>query len=813
MDGPFPLILITALLTTMLGILALWGWRHFARTSRLDARGDRAAVVLATSALRLADGDGRVRPGGLGSGAGAPKTRSNLSDRMTDVPAMIVDGDPERDNTQSSTDLPQLKPVQTEQREEQAELGSFVPTPRPLPIGRDDLAAATPANPVDSSSEVVKPANTLDELLKADESAFLPADAASEGAPGTTSANSPRAPSGPSVEIPATAYSSVDAEAEILETNVAEDHSYRACVSDATPANPVDSSSEEATPTNILDELPKAREGVVLPAGADTERRPSPASENSRYAPREPSLENPVAAYPGVETEREMLEAGVAEDHPSDAGASELSQLSEQATPVSGSNSLSSETREEIEPRESDSADHGTDPATIVETVPERPKQPAVHRDRRGKRRIIPTEAAPAEPRATRLTAAARPAAEAKLRLMLHPIRRAATLSAVLARPAGYPDRITLLLNGRMELSAYSEERYDDADLEWTADLLSNETRLDCKEGYQWLRSSRRIHIFGEVADEPGLISVGSAALASQSTIVCLSEDAPAVRQSAEACGSPALVSHNHWAGIPDGWAVLSGYRPSHAATSALAPSLTGLDPGVGSEIRVSGGLQIRSTSFAEGSPPRIEILPFPPGATVAIDGQPASLGEDGAWRADGWDTPGDHLVDVVPGPSATYRILEDPWSKDGWEPWDAHPDRFGSLHVPWNVARICGAAVSGPADEYVVAADAMLSVVCLGVRRGAVMLRGRPDAPVAVGLLSEPPGFLISTSGPRRHQGRVAWLNPAANPSKRRVDPEWVAVVRSASSRRLPVEGGGPAEDAWRSARERARRHRKPRS
>lgn len=446
-----------------------------------------------------------------------------------------------------------------------------------------------------------------------------------------------------------------------------------------------------------------------------------------------------------------------------------------------------------------------------------RPSKPAKHRDRRGQRRALPLPPLPALEELPPIEADLRTSAEAKLRLMLHPIRRAATLSAVLARPAGYPDRVTLLLDGQTEINAFSEDRYDDVDLEWTTDLLSREIRLDCKEGYQWVRSGRRIHIFSEVADEPGVVSTGSAALTSASTIICLREDAATVGAAAEACGSPALVPHDYWSGIPDGWAIFSGYRPTHAAALGLTSGLKGLDPGVGSEIRFSGGLRVRSTSFAEGSPPRIEIVPFPSGAIVTIDGQPGELGEDGAWRAEGWDRPGDHLVDVVPGPSATYRVLADPWSRDGWETWDAHPERFSAPPLaPWAIAQICGAAVSGPDGEHVVAAaDAMLSVVCLGLRRGAAALRGRPDAPVAVGLLSEPPAFLISASGPRRSQGRIIWLSPSApSPSTRRIDPQWVAEVRRAASRRLPFEGGGsPEEDAWRRARERARRHRRPRS
>ena len=288
------------------------------------------------------------------------------------------------------------------------------------------------------------------------------------------------------------------------------------------------------------------------------------------------------------------------------------------------------------------------------------------------------------------------------------------------------------------------------------------------------------------------------------------------MRAAAAACGSPTLVSHDNWTGIPDGWAIFSGYCPSRAAPLGLTSGLTGLDPGDGAEIRLSEGLRVRLNSFAEGSPPKIEIVPFPSGAAVTIDGRPAELGENGAWHAEGWDNPGDHLIDVVPGPSATYRILEDPSSKDGWEAWDAHPGRFStSPNAPWAMAQICGAAVSGPSGEYVVAAEAMPSVVCLGLRRGTVVLRARPDAPAAVGLLGEPPAFLISASGPRRSQGRIAWLCPSAPGSpERRIDPHWVEEVRRAASRRLSLDDGDPpAQEAWRRARKRARRYRRPSS
>ncbi len=61
------------------------------------------------------------------------------------------------------------------------------------------------------------------------------------------------------------------------------------------------------------------------------------------------------------------------------------------------------------------------------------------------------------------------------------------------------------------------------------------------QEEFNGFAAAGEFHILGEVADEPGIMSVGSAGLLSPSTIVCRSEDAAAVHAAAEACGSPDL--------------------------------------------------------------------------------------------------------------------------------------------------------------------------------------------------------------------------------------------------------------------------------
>jgi hypothetical protein len=445
-----------------------------------------------------------------------------------------------------------------------------------------------------------------------------------------------------------------------------------------------------------------------------------------------------------------------------------------------------------------------------------RSRQPAVHRDRRGKRRTIAASETLAQPTADAPELAPRLPAEAKLRLSLHSIRRTARLSVVLTRPDGFPGRVTVQAAGGTAVEAYDERRYDDLDLPWTSDLLDGELRLASAERLQWLRSARQVHIFAPDPNEPDLISVSAVSVGVAHALLCRSTDIEAVRLAAESTGSPAPQLLEHWHGIPEGWVVISGYTPVRSAAPPLPVGLRPLDPGEGLEIAFDGGLAIRQRVYAAGHPPSIFINPAPRGASVTIAGQPATLTSGGTWVAPGWDSPGQHMVDVVPGPSVSYEIAADPWLSGGWDFWDAYPARFGEeAKWPWARARICGALVLGPAGETVVAHEARPTLVALGTRSGATPLRRRDDLAVSVGLAAEPPAFLLSATGPRRTQGSVVWLGPVPtqNASKRH-DAEWVATVRNATARRLPlVKADALGEDAWRKAKARARqlRSRRP--
>ena len=445
--------------------------------------------------------------------------------------------------------------------------------------------------------------------------------------------------------------------------------------------------------------------------------------------------------------------------------------------------------------------------ATVTsEEVAERPKHPTVYRDRRGTRRAT---ISPARRRNNGRQSNVVPA-DVSLRLSLHPIQRDVRLSAVPGRPEGFPDCVTLTLDGQ-HVRAYDDRRYDDIDVPAGMNLLGDELRFDTVERFQFLRSARRIQLFSTTPIDPDQVSVSAARAGTEHAILCRVTDVGEVRRIAQLAGSPPLVSHDGWPGVPPACAVLSAYIPERAITEAIEPSLRTLDPGVSISINLSGGLPIRLKVFAQGHPPHISIDDLPKGTSVTIGGETAQQAESGDWTAPGWDAPGRHIIDIVPGPSLTYEIAPDPMSTEGWPWWNAYGDRFEPSAAAWTRAEICGAYVAGPAGTIIITSGTQSTVVALGTHATAVALRNRPDMPVSVGAVPPGAAFLLSATGPRRHQGRIIWIGdgaPVPHLTSAHIDLHWANVVRSASSRRLPLLGADEAgERAWRAAVARARR------
>ena len=439
--------------------------------------------------------------------------------------------------------------------------------------------------------------------------------------------------------------------------------------------------------------------------------------------------------------------------------------------------------------------------ADAAEAIPPPPHQrrPRAYRDRRGSRRAGPSGAHPS----SAATRAGTAPAEAFLRLSLHPIQRTVRLSLVLARPEGFPEQITLATTEHPSVHAYDDGRYDDIDVPAGTTLLAGELRFNSLERFQWLRSARRVQIFSTAPSEPDLISVSAVRAGAEHAVLCSHADVVEVRRIAELAGSPALVSHDGWPGVPMGCALLSAYCPVRAIAESIEPPLRTLDPGASITIGLSG-LAIRARVFAQGHPPLISIDGLPEGTVVSIGGENAEQTESGAWAAPGWDAPGRHVIDVVPGPSLAYEIAPDPAFGTGWPFWDAHAGRFGSSPgSPWERAEICGAQVMGPSGSAIIAADTHPTImVALGMHATAEPMRHRTDAPVSVGAVRGGAVFLLSAWGGRRSQGRVVWLGSsfsARTLASSQPDRLWIQTVRYAASRRHPLEGADEiGRKAW---------------
>lgn len=435
-----------------------------------------------------------------------------------------------------------------------------------------------------------------------------------------------------------------------------------------------------------------------------------------------------------------------------------------------------------------------------------RPARQAVHHDRRGKQAAQP-QSGSARERARRQSTFLRPPAEARLRLMVHPIRRTIGLALVLLRPAEFPEQVTLELNGSQTVDALDENQYGDVRLTWDAGLLENEIRVSCAEGYQWVRGARPVHLFAADPAQAYLVSVPAATAGTEHTVICREQDTDTVCDIAESAGSARPQALRRFSGIPDGWVVLPGYRPTRAAAPPPAQAFSPLDPGHGIEVTLQGGLETGRRLYAQGRPPRIRIEPMLDGVSVRIGGVPATVSGDGSWEAPGWDAPGQHRIEVVPGPSLNYEIQADPGVQGGWAFWDAHRNRTVVDEGPWSRAQICGALLAGPSGERVIAAELQPTVLALGIDGSIGALRPRQEAGVSVGLATGTPAFLIFSSGRRRRQGRIVWLGlpPSAEivAQPRRLSRLWIESVRAAAARRLAVQAdeGGMGQSLWEKA------------
>jgi hypothetical protein len=549
----------------------------------------------------------------------------------------------------------------------------------------------------------------------------------------------------------------------------------------------------ETPPETAAEEAREPDEDISLPATSS--REPAAAADEERRdgppVPDDDALPIPLEADARAAAVGAADSNATGEPEPADEPSENPVQPPESAVGDQPPDESSSDTAAATFERESSDV-----PATS------RPR--AVFRDRRGARRST-SQRDEAEPRRERRTSPSIRQADAKLRLMIDTIRKRIFLAALLLKPEGFPDEIDI---GGAAVQTFDESRYDDIDLNWTPEILDGELRLrDEPQRLEWIRSARPFHLFAAASGEPDLVSTSAAPLGSQSTIVCRERHAAAIEAASAEAGSPALRRLADLEGLPSGWTVLDGYAPVRALNSP-ADWLKPLDPGAETLITLDGGFEIRPAAFAQGEPPLIRIEGMPSNCQVFIDESPAERHDDGSWSAPGWDAPGQHLVDIVPGRSLTYHIMPDPALREGWEPWTANASLAPALA---GISAVCGAMVFSPDGRTVLATEPASSVTALGARQEIKMLAIRQDAPAALGALAFEPLFAVLSSGGRKEDSKILVLDfpaAAADQQPRKLDSRWASKIRDMAARRVPIRPETPAaKAAWRSATREARR------
>jgi len=487
----------------------------------------------------------------------------------------------------------------------------------------------------------------------------------------------------------------------------------------------------------------------------------------------QPGLPGEIAAEPDSKVEIVAEEqSGTA----SDGGEAANSPLTQCDPPGIGGDALQTE---------SATATH-----TPAQPLPPAKRRAAVHRDRRGSRRAADSQ------KQTALDQAPAPVqrrpSELRLRLELDRRAQSAFLSAVASRGEGLPDAIDVDPQGEGLVNAFDEHRYDDVPLDWTGELLSSEIRLrDQSQGLSWLHSARTVHIFTDEPGEPDLLSSAAAITGRRHVLIVPNAIARPISALTELAGSPPPMMLAGWRGVPDGWSILDGYVPVKAIAQELNRDLKPLDPGHPVVIALTGGLQIKGSTWAEGSPPEIRINPLPANAEVTIGPHPAEKDADGRWTAAGHEAPGTHIVDVVPGPSASYTILPDPARAGEWKTME---------DTPFRLAGICGASAVGSNGRPVLALASPGIVIAIGARGGIHVFAQREGFALSFGEPPFEPEFLLMSWGQRRTHGQIVWLGrPSASTA---IPPcgRWTAAVRAAAARQLDVAPDTPeARQAWR--------------
>jgi hypothetical protein len=276
----------------------------------------------------------------------------------------------------------------------------------------------------------------------------------------------------------------------------------------------------------------------------------------------------------------------------------------------------------------------------------------------------------------------------------------------------------------------------------------------------RWTLARRDICVLGAGADFAGYITVPRLVIGEEHAILFLADRRQSVLDALAAAGCGHVAEVDPSEGVPEGWILLKHVRPTDPVSTANDGGiLDSLRPLASVEIVLQGGIQVDRIEWLHGHPPTIRLRgDIASAGDILVDGQHATIGDQGKCDAPGQDTLGEHSVWTA-STSRTYRIVE---GLENWETWPAHD-------FPGGV--ICGGGVyppptAGPDARGVIVPSR--DAVLIGTKPGQIHYCSPKNAwrsPVSIVFPSFEPVWSIPRFPLRcdKRDARVVLLSPRA--------------------------------------------------
>jgi hypothetical protein len=198
--------------------------------------------------------------------------------------------------------------------------------------------------------------------------------------------------------------------------------------------------------------------------------------------------------------------------------------------------------------------------------------------------------------------------------------------------------------------------------------------------GQEWTLAGREIFVLAIGTTHRGFVSCPRLTFGREHVVLCAATRLAEVEEALQMVGCTNRTVFGEEDGAPSGWVLVGDMdrtgRPQGLSPTCAVPMKEGSDilnvlrPLPEIEISLEGGVPLGYSSWLAGFPPLIRVLGDAQHIQkVLIDGKEATIGEDSAFRATGWDEPGAHEV-WCSNVSRGYSLVH---PERTWHPWPAY--------------------------------------------------------------------------------------------------------------------------------------------